>query len=146
MMDNRVAIWYTLTAEGKDALERSVQKWIRIVLGKGRDNGAKNCPLCLLYKSPDCSTMIPRELWDVVELCPVRAQTGKVTCDGSPYITWENHHTRTHHAKAKDALKVKCNTCRKYAQKTLRFLTGFLPAGHKLHLRVTVACARGGSK
>jgi hypothetical protein len=63
------------------ALEGSIRKWQRILIGTGRERGSSDCPLCGLFnerEDDDCKD------------CPVRQKTGKVGCHGSPYDDWKH--------------------------------------------------------
>lgn len=70
----------TLTnAEVREALQGSIQKWERIVAGKGGDRGTDNCPLCQVF------------LVTVGEMCggcPVSVYTGLTSCRATPYDEW----------------------------------------------------------
>jgi hypothetical protein len=57
------------------ALNGSIAKWRNIVKGKIADEGSDNCPLCVLFFQDGCRG------------CPVSANTGKASCDGTPYRT-----------------------------------------------------------
>lgn len=68
-----------MTPKAKKALEGSIRKWERILIGSGEDHGDTNCPLCKVFnKDNGCRG------------CPVRNATGKDWCDGTPYIRWLN--------------------------------------------------------
>lgn len=61
------------------ALQSSIRKWDRIAAGQTYSDGPDNCPLCKIFYWPkDC------------EGCPVKEQTGRSCCIGSPYEVWEN--------------------------------------------------------
>jgi hypothetical protein len=55
---------------GENPLEVSIQKWQDIVDGKGKNDGAFNCALCLTFRCKDC---------------PVTVKTGGHSCHHTPY-------------------------------------------------------------
>lgn len=55
------------------ALEGSIEKWRKIVIGEGVDNAGDNCPLCKLYISLACNG------------CPVKDKSGRQFCIDTPY-------------------------------------------------------------
>jgi hypothetical protein len=64
----------------RDALEKSIQKWLKIARGTGVDKGADNCALCAMYLKHDkCS---PK--------CPVMRATGIQDCANTPYVEWSD--------------------------------------------------------
>lgn len=69
-----------LSARQAEALRGSIRKWEKIVDGTGFDYGGNNCHLCQLYatRALDCLG------------CPVRAETGKSGCFGTPYYKPHN--------------------------------------------------------
>lgn len=74
-----------------EALWASVEHWLEnceLMMTDHSDNpmlwaelqfGESSCPLCQLYRTDNCSA------WRVP--CPVKVDTGRTTCDGSP---WDN--------------------------------------------------------
>jgi hypothetical protein len=60
-----------------EALNGSISKWKKVVDGTGKEDGAKNCPLC---------NMFLREF--MCDGCPVKEFTGKVGCNNTPYTEW----------------------------------------------------------
>jgi hypothetical protein len=58
------------------ALEGSIEKWEKIVMGTGKDEGCSNCPLCEEFWNYQCKD------------CPVRQATGQIYCRGTPYAKW----------------------------------------------------------
>ena len=65
------------------ALKGSIKKWENIVLGKGQNLGADNCPLCKVFLTRNRPCVG----------CPVRTKTGKVGCGGTPYEDFIRHPT-----------------------------------------------------
>ena len=59
------------------ALQGSIKKWERIILGTGEDLGRDNCPLCWEYHNQNSC-----------DECPVRQDTGAPLCEGNPYEEW----------------------------------------------------------
>ncbi len=95
------------------ALKGSIRKWERIVAGKGIDLGTENCPLCKLFYKKGCIG------------CPVKEETGFNWCFLTPYDEWLLHHELEHGKPV--ILKVKCDTCKKLAERELKFLKSLLP-------------------
>lgn len=62
--------------ETRQALEKSIGKWRRIVDETGFDSGTENCALCKKFYLCGCDG------------CPVAEKTGRSDCDGSPYGEW----------------------------------------------------------
>jgi hypothetical protein len=68
----------------REALEKSIRKWIKIAQGTGVDEGTDNCALCTLYYSDSgCS---PK--------CPVVKATKANYCCATPYAEWSNCFTQ----------------------------------------------------
>ncbi len=63
----------------RKALQGSIAKWTAIAKLEDVDRGAENCPLCkLFYKGRgSCNG------------CPVKVETGKDVCYGSPYYEYK---------------------------------------------------------
>ncbi len=97
------------------ALKGSIRKWEKIVNGTGVDLADKNCPLCsLFFRFPEgCSG------------CPVVERTGFNLCSLTPYDKWLVHHEIRHNGS--EVLKVECDTCRRIAERELKFLKSLLP-------------------
>ena len=107
------------------ALKGSIQKWEKIVKGKGVDKGSYNCPLCKLFVKYRCVG------------CPVSLKTKDGSCTGTPYDEWEDHFFSEHEDYWNDqtdkelGLKCQCDTCREIAQKEVDFLKSLLPGKEK---------------
>ena len=65
-----------MTPKARTALEASIKKWEKVVLGKKDERGTDDCALCKISYDADCKG------------CPVakRALTSK--CRGTPYGSW----------------------------------------------------------
>jgi len=102
------------------ALKGSIEKWKRIVAGKGQDRKYRNCPLCGLillgYTGQSCFE----------NKCPVAILSHKEGCEATPWEEWESHHQEKH-PKAVEYMRVQCPTCKKLAKKELAFLKSLLP-------------------
>jgi hypothetical protein len=61
------------------AIEASVHKWEDVILGKTKERGQYNCPLCNLF-FPDCVGM----------KCPIAEKTKESSCNRTPYRKWIN--------------------------------------------------------
>ena len=101
----------------KAALEDSIAKWDAIHKGTGKDKGAKNCALCKRFA--DCFTGNER--------CPVFKLVGQDSCNGTPYVSWWDHHNKNH--REGTALcgfgisrQKGCAQCRRHAKAELEFL------------------------
>lgn len=68
-----------MNEETKNALEGSIAKWKAIEEGHGEDHGLENCPLCKLFHTGE-----------VCDGCPVKEETGKDFCEGTPYEDWHS--------------------------------------------------------
>jgi hypothetical protein len=89
------------------ALRGSIQKWKRIVVGTGIDNGTHNCPLCTLFYADDCIG------------CPVAKKTGLSCCMATPYEAYEKIVPLGKKSKSIGATAA--------AKKELQFLQSLLP-------------------
>ena len=108
-----------MDAKTLKALEGSIMKWEKIVDGKGIDDGIDNCPLCkLFYLNGDC------------EECPVSKKTESYCCSETPYDEWHDHQNDKH--PQFDEYKIRCDTCKKLAEKELAFLKSLLPKKERL--------------
>lgn len=67
-----------MNAKTLRALQGSIRKWEKILLGTGTDLGHNNCPLCKLFHKHDCKG------------CPVQEETGQRWCAGTPYEAWSD--------------------------------------------------------
>jgi hypothetical protein len=102
-----------MDAKTLKALKGSIRKWERIIDGKGIEDGNENCPLCkLFYWTVDCRG------------CPVSKKTKINCCSKTPYDEWHDHQTDKHNKF--EELKIRCETCKKLAQKELDFLKSLL--------------------
>jgi hypothetical protein len=97
------------------ALKGSIKKWEGIVSGKGIDKGSENCPLCKLFYSGI----------DYCSLCPIYQKTGDEHCQNTPYIAWVDHLESEHNCV--EDLSIQCPTCKRLAEKELKFLKSLLP-------------------
>ena len=99
------------------ALKGSIVKWEKIVDGTGIDEGGDNCPLCILVDF-ECN------------FCPVFNKTGKIVCNGTPYVKWVNHHVNHKLSyRNRDCPEVECKICERHAKAEVEFLKSLLPAG-----------------
>ncbi len=88
-------------------MQASVQKWQRIIDGKGSDGGVLDCPPCRIYYMLVCIG------------CPIAEYTGKKFCKGSPYIPWYRHQIDAHDKLRR---KVYCPECLKLAKDMQQFM------------------------
>jgi len=102
------------------ALKKSIEKWEKIVSGKGEDRGGENCALCELFAEDECIG------------CPIHTETRETSCQGTPFHEWVNHHEKKHPESFSGALKVECPECKELAQKELEFLKRLLPETQKI--------------
>ena len=106
------------------ALKNSIKKWERITNGKGQDDGGYNCSLCQRFKQTECTYND--------EQCPVTIKTGKVQCEKSPYIAWQNHQESVHKINCHPhRIQSGCKGCVKAAKKEVDFLKSLLPVVRK---------------
>jgi hypothetical protein len=81
------------TTEELEGLEGSIVKWARIVeeMKSGNDypadNGYYDCPLCQLYHPVNIGKQMSE---GCSKSCPIKRDTGKDFCDGSPYENWSD--------------------------------------------------------
>ena len=68
-----------MTPRTLKALRGSIEKWQKIVIGKGTDYGYRNCPLCKEFLNRDA--IYDRQC----DGCPVVNVTRKSSCIGTPY-------------------------------------------------------------
>jgi hypothetical protein len=74
-------------------LEGSIMKWMRIVeeIKSGNDspndNGYKDCPLCRFYHPINIGKSMAQ---GCSSSCPIKRDTGKDFCEGSPYVNWSD--------------------------------------------------------
>jgi len=105
--------------ETLEALEKSIEKWEKIVAGKGEDRGRDDCALCKLFRKESCVG------------CPVYAKTGHLGCRGTPYVRWVNHHDYKHFDESSEIYEIECSECKRLAQEELEFLKSLLPETQK---------------
>jgi len=105
-----------MDAIAEKALDKSIEKWEKIVDGTGVDDGINNCALCVQYQDFFC------------EGCPVYEKTEITGCKNTPYTEWESH-WENNHLKGFDFFprKIMCDECKKLAQKELDFLRSLKP-------------------
>ena len=96
-----------------DALEGSIKKWKRIVRStKALEKGIQNCPLCREYYHGFC------------DRCPVKVETSRLGCEGTPYDAWITHQGEVH-SNSDDISKHRephCKECFSLAKEELAFL------------------------
>jgi hypothetical protein len=86
------------TTEELEGLESSIAKWTGIVeeMKSGNDcpneNGYRDCPLCQLYHPLKNDEPI---LQGCASPCPIKRDTGKDFCKGSPYVKWSKYGGQT---------------------------------------------------
>ena len=95
------------------ALRGSIRKWQAIVNKTGEDQGPYNCPLCLLFNSPEH----PSRRSTMCRGCPVFDYSGDIGCHNTPYETWDECDQDDSEGLAKAA------------QAELDFLISLLPEG-----------------
>jgi len=106
--------------ETLEALKKSIEKWEKIVMEKGKDLGFLNCALCKLFVEDECVD------------CPVYIKTGRRSCRGTPYENWAHHQANNHFDEFSEAYTVECPKCKELAQKELEFLKSLLPETQKI--------------
>lgn len=89
----------------KQALERSIEKWLMIVAGVP---AKVYCPLCDKYYENYCAG------------CPVKEKVGVFGCQGTPFEEWVWHHCEKHPQKS--IMTTHCKECTQLATKELLFL------------------------
>ena len=93
-----------------EAVEGSIEKWLKISAREDEDHGELNCPLCLVFLLDRTS--------GACKGCPVFNATGKSFCGGTPYKSWDNHQQKKHSYSGKNL----CSTCTRLARKEQKFL------------------------
>ncbi len=81
-------------------MQASVNKWERIIKGKGGDGGVLDCPPCRIYYVLVCFG------------CPIARYTGKKFCKDTPYGRWYYHQINAHGYMRR---KVYCPECKQLA-------------------------------
>lgn len=116
MKDHPTEETVPMDPETLEALQGSIAKWESIVEGKGRDEGAPNCPLCLKFVMVNGNC----------DGCPVAESVGRSDCQRTPYVTdwhevnpWPREHPNWRRAKT--------DAHRAAAQKEVDFLKSLLP-------------------
>ncbi len=99
------------------ALKSSIgDKWMGIRYRGGKDNGPKDCELCLLYYLSDCRG------------CPVYEFTGEEGCDNTPYEAWREHQTYFHADSLYPwTIRPDCKECESICDEQIAFLESLLP-------------------
>jgi len=97
------------------ALEKSIEKWEKIVREEGVDEGDDNCALCKLFLKDECID------------CPVYAKTKRTGCRGTPYEDWIDHQGNHFYHATEHYYVVRCSECKELAQEELEFLRSLLP-------------------
>lgn len=111
-----------MDAETETALRGSIEKWRLISIGRGADEGSRNCPLCQMF--------IARYDDDgrVCSGCPVRRSTGKVECQGTPYVAWRSLHlSRGPISRRSTPFRAETDEQRAAALEEMRYLESLLP-------------------
>jgi hypothetical protein len=98
-----------------EALQGSIMKWKDIENGTGIDDGASNCPLCLMFRADNCNN------------CPINNTTNNESCGNKEYHEWANHMRTYHKVSSCGTWKVFCNECKELAHKEVEFLKSLLP-------------------
>jgi len=110
-----------MNKETLKALKKSIEKWEKIVKREGEDRGLRNKALCRLFLMKGCKG------------CPVYSRTGKISCEGTPYIEWIKHHRDKHPSILDVSLKIKCPKCKELALQELEFLKSLLSEREELN-------------
>lgn len=106
---------YEITAKEMRALSDAIKKWQGILLGKVKDHGVDNCPLCKLH------------FWNGCKGCIIAIESNGTQCDNTPYRQFSNYIRRGSEVKTKSEerrfalaeltylidLKDKCRICQK---------------------------------
>jgi hypothetical protein len=98
-------------------LEKSIKHWeanVAAELPNEASTAASDCALCVETPGLDCGT------------CPVKMQTGKIECEGTPYGEARDALSLWNYRPSNLNLKLKA-AFRKAAQEELDFLKGLLP-------------------
>ena len=82
MLTLRIGTNMKVTAETYRALKGSIKKWHEIIKGTGTDNGARDCPLCLIFNNYCETSGAP------CKGCPIYKDTKKRFCEGTPHVRW----------------------------------------------------------
>lgn len=104
-----------MDAKTKEALEGSIEKWLKIVTWTGGDDSCDNCPLCWLFHDDDCDG------------CPVSNSTGLMYCSGSPYAIWRGAINNTEQDDPPRNVYVATPDMQLAAEGELLFLISLLP-------------------
>jgi hypothetical protein len=82
-----------MSKRAASGLEGSIIKWTRIVeeMKSGNDcpdeNGYVDCPLCRFYHPININRPMAQ---GCSSPCPIKRDTGKDFCEGSPYTNWSD--------------------------------------------------------
>lgn len=110
------------------ALQGSIKKWEQIVNGDGFDNGADNCPLCVMFNYVEADE--PEWALDGCFGCPVAEHVQESGCMRTPYEEWAEY--TYHHKVTLEAgvmvRKVVDEESKRLAQCELDFLRALLPS------------------
>lgn len=97
------------------ALKGSIEKWEKIVAGKGKDRGTENCPLCKLFWAQK----------QTCQYCPVERISKRGCCENTPYDAWNVWKENTEKDRVVD------KQSKQLAQAELDFLKSLLPENEK---------------
>lgn len=84
-----------ISAAAQKALDGSVEKWNRIVQAfevvestdqkaEYEEGGPDDCPLCARYHPVKIGSFN----WECAKACPIKKDTGRDFCEGTPYEDW----------------------------------------------------------
>lgn len=100
-----------------EALEKSIEKYKRIIDNTGTDLGDKNCALCEKYYYGNGKSYCVG--------CPVLKKTKRTGCANSPWEEWYDHLAIDHQYPAHVVPRVRisyCRTCLRLCREELAFL------------------------
>lgn len=106
------------------ALQGSIAKWEEIVNGTGYDDGADNCPLCVLFIGADASE--PEWAQDGCFGCPVSNAVNAQGCSQTPYSKWSKYQSDDGRYNGPER-SVFNGRSKELAQAELDFLKSLLP-------------------
>ncbi len=114
-----------MDTETLKALKGSIKKWEDIAYNGGKDKGAVNCPLCVMFNHYN------EEYDDWCVGCPVSEFAQEMACANTPYEDWFDHQCDAHIDDDPEymdgAYGCECSECTRIAIRMIKFLTLLLP-------------------
>lgn len=120
----------------KIIMDFTVEKWEKILCGKGIDKGRINCACCIV------SDLYYHELGTVDRCfsCLIRNETNMTGCEYTPYIKWL-YHQNLAHPTIRDR-KINCSFCEVIAKEELQFLVKIREKSGNNQFQISKICGR----